>query len=134
MSESNLQIVLGGLELWNQSRLEEALEVVHPDLVWVPGPLLPDVDDVYHGHEGLLRFWEEFAGGFESMTLEPVRRASGGDEVVIEAHFFARGRQGIDVDVTAYQRYTMRGGKLVRFQAYASWEEPLAAAGLPADS
>ncbi|HEX2233657.1 MAG TPA: nuclear transport factor 2 family protein [Thermoleophilaceae bacterium] len=130
MSEDNLRIVLAGLKLWNQGRFEEALELVHPDLEWRPGELFIDVDEVYRGHEGLMRFWEEFMLPFESITLQPARRAAGGDEVVIEAHFFARGRHGTDVDVHAYQRYTMRDGKLARFEAYPTWDEAMAAAGL----
>jgi hypothetical protein len=75
-----------------------------------------------------LGLWNQ--GRFESVTLEPGRRTSGGDEVVIEAHFLARGRHGADVDIHAYQRYTLRDGKLVRFEAYPSWEEAIAASGL----
>jgi ketosteroid isomerase-like protein len=130
MSEQNLAIILRGLELWNAGDFEQALELVHPDLEWRPGPLLLDVDQVYRGHEGLLRFWEEFASPFETAILEPARRVTGGDEVVVEAYFDARGREGVEVDVDAFQRYTVRDGKLARFQAYGSLEEALAAAGL----
>jgi hypothetical protein len=42
MSDENLELILGGLELWNQRRFEEALELVHPDLEWRPGGL-PDL-------------------------------------------------------------------------------------------
>jgi ketosteroid isomerase-like protein len=130
VSDENVQIVLAGLELWNQRRFEEALEFVHPDLEWRPGEIFLDMDEVYRGHDGLLRFWEEWALPFESVTLEPGRHASGGDEVVIEAHFVARGRHGTDVDLHVFQRYTMRDGKLARFEAYPTWDEALAAAGL----
>jgi ketosteroid isomerase-like protein len=134
MSDENLELILGGLELWNQRRFEEALELVHPDLEWRPGPLFLDVDELYRGHEGLLRFWDEWALPFEWVTLEPGRRASGGDEVVIEAHFIARGRHGADVDVHVYQHYTIRDGKLARFAGYPTWEEAMAAAGLPPET
>jgi ketosteroid isomerase-like protein len=130
VSDDNFAVVLRGVELWNAGDFEAALEFVHPDVEWRPGELFLDVDEVYHGHEGLLRFWDEWALPFESVTLEPGRHTSGGDEVVIEAHFIARGRHGADVDVHIYQRYTMRDRKLVRFEAYPTWEEAMAAAGL----
>ena len=130
MSDENLEIVLAGIESWNQGDIREVLDIIHRDLEWHPGPLLLDVDEVYRGHEGVLRFWDEFVSPFESLTLEPLRRAASRDEVVVEARFRARGRDGIEGDAFTYQRFTMRDGKLARFEAYDSWEEALAAAGL----
>jgi ketosteroid isomerase-like protein len=130
MSEDNLRIVLGGLELWNQGRFDEALELIHPDLEWRPGGVFPDLVGVYHGHEGLMRFWDEFSSVFETVSLEPRRRFAEGDEVVVEAHFEARGRDGVEVDMEVAQRYRMRDGKLALFEGYDRLEDALRAAGL----
>jgi ketosteroid isomerase-like protein len=130
MSDANLQLVMRGWELWNRGDMEGALELVHPDVEWRPGPLLLDVEKLYRGRDGVRRFWDEFMTPFESISIEPVRHASEGEEVVIEGHFTARGREGVTGDVSVYHRYTLRDGRLARFQAYPSWEEALAAAGL----
>jgi ketosteroid isomerase-like protein len=130
MTESNLDVILRGLELWNAGDFEDALELVHPDLEWRPGPVFPDLDDVYRGHEGLMLFWDEFSGPFATVSLEPRRRFAERDEVVIEAHFEARGREGVEVDMDVAQRYQMRDGKLARFEGYERLEDALAAAGL----
>jgi ketosteroid isomerase-like protein len=130
MTDSNLDVVLRGIELWNAGHIEDALEVVHSDLEWRPGEVFPDFDDVYRGHEGLLRFWEEFSAPFDAVLLEPLRRHAEGDDVVIEARFEAQGREGVEVEMVVAQRYQMRHGKLVRFEAYSTWDEAMAAAGL----
>jgi ketosteroid isomerase-like protein len=130
MTNSNLDVVLRGLDLWNAGDFEEALELVHPDLEWRPGPLIPDRDAIYRGHEGLMRFWDEFSTAFDTVTIEPRRRFAERDQVVIEAHFEAQGREGVEVEMVVAQRYVMRDGKLARFQGYARLEDALAAAGL----
>jgi ketosteroid isomerase-like protein len=130
MSESNFQLVMRGWEHWNRQDMDGALELVHPDVEWRPGQLLLDVDEVYRGHEGVRRFWDEFMTPFESISIEPVRHASEGDEVVIQALFRACGRDGVTGEVAVFQRYTVRDGKLAHFQAYPNWEAALAGAGL----
>ena len=131
MSDDNLALVMRGWELWNRRDIDGALELIHPDVEWRPGPLLLDVDEVYRGHEGVRRFWDEFMAPFDSISVEPERHASAGGEVVIQAHFRARGREGVTGEVTVHHRYTIRDGKLALFHAYPSWEEAVAAAGLP---
>jgi ketosteroid isomerase-like protein len=130
MSDPHVELVMQGWERWNRGDMEGALELVHPDVEWRPGQLLLDVDEVYLGHEGVRRFWAEFMTPFESIAIEPLRHASEGDEVVINARFRARGRDGVTADVEVFQRYTVRDGKLAGFHAYPSWEAALAAAGL----
>jgi ketosteroid isomerase-like protein len=130
MSDRNFDVVLRGYERWNRSDFAGALEFIHPDVEWRPGPLLLDVDELYEGHEGVLRFWDEFMTPFESISIEPVRHVSGGDEVVVQALFQARGREGVTGKIEVFHRYTIRDGKLVRFQAYLGWDQAVAAAGL----
>jgi ketosteroid isomerase-like protein len=130
MSEGNLEQVLRGYDRWNHGDFAGALEFIHPDVEWRPGALLVDVDELYEGHDGVLRFWDEFMTPFESIAIEPIRHVTGGDEVVIQAHFQARGRGGVTGKIEVFHHYTLRDGKLIRFQAYPGWEEALAGAGL----
>jgi ketosteroid isomerase-like protein len=130
MSESNFDLVMSGWERWNRGDMDGALELVHADVEWRPGQLLLDVDEVYRGHDGVRRFWAEFMTPFESISIEPIRHASEGEELVIHALFRARGRDGVTAEVEVFQRYTVRDGKLAHFQAYPGWDEALAGAGL----
>lgn len=130
MTEHNFETIMRAYELWNRGDEEATLEFIEPDVEWRPGPVILDADTLYEGHAGVLRFWEEFRGAFESISIEPLEWKATGDEVVIRARFRARGREGVAADLEVFHRYTMPSGKLARFQAYPSWDEALAAAGL----
>jgi SnoaL-like domain len=99
---------------------------------WRTGEVLPDVDPAYHGHEGIRRFFSDFMAPWEWISVEPDRVAAGDDQVVIEAHFRARGRQGIEVDLVVGQLYVIRDELVLRFEGHPSFDEALTAAGLSA--
>jgi ketosteroid isomerase-like protein len=130
MTEGNLELIMRGFELWNRGDIEGTLGLIQPDVEWRAGDVILDADAVYRGHEGVRRFWTDFMGAFEAISVEPLDQKAAGDEVVIKARFQARGREGVTADLEVYQRYTLRDGKLARFEAYPSWEDALAAAGL----
>jgi ketosteroid isomerase-like protein len=130
MSDENFELVMRGFELWNRGEVESTLELLHPDVEWWPGDVILDADEVYRGHDGVRRFFTDFMGAFEAISVEPLEVRSHGDEVVIKARFQGWGREGVAGDLEVFQRYTIRDGKLARFEAYPSWEEALAAAGL----
>jgi hypothetical protein len=50
--------------------------------------------------------------------------------VLIQIHFHARGRDGIEVDLRMPNQVVMRDEKLYRFRAYESWEQALADLGI----
>lgn len=123
-------LIMRGFERWNRGDVDSTLDLIHPDVVWVTGDVIFDADPVYYGHEGLRRFWVDFMGAFEAISVEPLEHRAAGDEVVIKVRFLAEGRDGVTGDLEVYQRYSLRDGKLARFEAYPSWDEALAAAGL----
>jgi ketosteroid isomerase-like protein len=130
VTTENFETIMRGFELWNRGEVEATLEFIEPGVEWRPGPVILDADELYEGHQGVLRFWEEFRGAFDAISVEPLEWKAQGDEVVIRCRFQARGREGVTADLQVFHRYTMRDGMLYRFQAYPSWDEALAAAGL----
>jgi ketosteroid isomerase-like protein len=130
MTERSFDLIMRGFDLWNRGDVDATLELIHPDVEWVTGDVIFDADPVYRGHEGLRRFWADFMGAFEAISVEPLDHRERGDEVVIKVRFRARGRDGVTADLEVNQRYTLRDGKLARFEAYETWDEALAAAGL----
>jgi ketosteroid isomerase-like protein len=47
------------------------------------------------------------------------------------AHHYGRGKiSGVDVDMTNWQVFTMRDGRITRYAVYSSREQALEAAGL----
>ncbi len=131
-----LMAVLGpGIEAWNTGDLERAIASIDPEIEWHTARLLPDVDAVYRGHEGVRHFWATFIEPWEEINAEIVAVLGGrgtAEEGVFVTHmrFQARGREEIGVDLDVYQLWRVRRRLLYEFRAYASRDEALAAAGL----
>jgi ketosteroid isomerase-like protein len=59
-----------GFEHWNARRFESLLEYFHEDAVWDMKPFgIPDMD-VFHGHDGLRRFFDQWLQAFPDSTVE----------------------------------------------------------------
>jgi ketosteroid isomerase-like protein len=127
---TNLEAVNRAFAAWNSGDLEAFLDTVHPDIVFEPSGLFPDLIMRYEGHAGVRDFWRDFVGPWESMRMEFTDvRELGDDEVVARVLFRGRGRGGIEVEQDFGQHYEIEDGLLYRMRSYASWEEALAAAG-----
>ena len=127
---TNLEAVNRAFAAWNEGDLDGFLATVHPDIVFEPSGLFPDLTTSYAGHDGVREFWRDFVGPWESMRMEFTEvRELGDDEVVARVLFRGRGRGGIEVEQDFGQHYQIEGGLLHRMRSYASWEEALAAAG-----
>jgi hypothetical protein len=63
-------------------------------------------------------------------VLEPLRFEVAGDVAVVDTHFRARGRGGIEVDITIFNVFRRRDEMTYFVQTHPSREEALAAAGL----
>lgn len=131
MSEhDNVELVQRAFEVWNRGSIEEFLELVDPEVEWCPNQQMPDVDAVYRGHEGVRRFFRDFIEPWETITVEALDTRTKGDEVVMLVRFQAKGRDGIEVDVTRTHRYTGREGRLIAFRSYDDHALALAEAGI----
>ena len=120
---------------WNADDLEAALEVIHPeaelDFRDTDEALFPGLNELYRGHEGFRSWWHEIKEPFEYWRSEARRFICEGDRVVAPVHFEAKGKSsGVDVELDLVDVWTVRGGVIVRFQAYASLEEALEATGI----
>jgi ketosteroid isomerase-like protein len=127
---TKLEAVNRGFAAWNSGDLEAFLDTVHPDVVWEPSGLFPDITTHYEGHDGVRQFWRDFVGPWDSISIEFVDvRELGGNALVVRVLFRGRGRGGIEVEQDFGQYYEVEGDLLYRMRSYVSWEEALAAAG-----
>jgi ketosteroid isomerase-like protein len=115
---------------WNGGDFEGSQEFMHPEVEWRTSGRFPDLEPVYHGLEGVRRFWRDFTTPWEEIVLEPLDFTVGGDEAVVATRFRARGRDGIDVDTTIFNRYVRREGKVAFVETHLTREDALEAAGL----
>jgi ketosteroid isomerase-like protein len=115
---------------WNEGDFEASTELMHPDVEWRTSRRFPDLAPVYHGREGMRRFWDDFTAPWDEIVLEPLRFEVAGDVAVVDTQFRARGRGGIEVDITMFNQFTRRDGLTDFVQTHTSREEAVAAAGL----
>lgn len=129
MSAENVEVIRGMFEAWNRRDFATAQEAWAPEIE-IEMSLDSIMDGTYRGYEGLaevMRFWGAFAE-FRSDVREarPV-----GDQVLITAHHFGRGKgSGVDVEMENWQVFTLRDRRIIRYEVYADRQKALEAAGL----
>ncbi len=109
---------------WNAGDFEGAEEFMHPEIEWRTSGRFPDLEPVYRGLDGVIRFWEAFTAPWEEIVLEPRELTTVGDQVIVEGGFRARGRDGIEVDLVMFQRYVGRDGKIVLSETHVALGRP----------
>jgi len=89
---------------------------------------------VYHGHDGIRRFFGEWLAPFESYYAHAEEIVDAGDAVLVRCRQGGRGKHsGIDVEMPAYwQVYRLRDGRIVRIEVYVKDADALKAVGLEA--
>jgi ketosteroid isomerase-like protein len=141
MSEENVERVRWGYEAWNRRDFDQEIEFFDPEIEWRPASVagetstedfarIPGVDAVYHGPEGVRRFWETFIEPWKQITIEVEELRDSGDYVVAFVRFRAVARDGLKVDLPSMQVLTFRRSRVIRLEAFADRDEALAAAGL----
>ena len=94
----------------------------------VPGPA------VLRGKEAAIDWCRSYWGTWDEYILEPIAIMDASeDQVVVVQHERARGKgSGVRLERHWAVTFTIRMGRLVRFEAFRTSEEALAAAGLRA--
>jgi ketosteroid isomerase-like protein len=129
VSDSNLSTIRRVYELWNTEGMQTALpliddaaEFVNPESAIEPG--------THHGHAGWVKAQDAMDAAFEDYVHEPEHLIDAGDKVLAVVTFRARGRDsGVHVEKEEQHVWTLRGGRVVRFQ----WFHDEHAARLAAD-
>jgi ketosteroid isomerase-like protein len=132
MSQENVEIVCEALARFSAGDFERTLELIGEDALWEPSGQFVGSGDEYLGHQGIRRFWDAFTEPWKDIELKPAEVAALDTErVLTDTHFRGVGRaSGIPTDMNVVQLWTVRGGKIRRFQSFATRREALEAAGL----
>jgi uncharacterized protein len=130
VSNENVEIVREMFAAWNRGDYAAAQQAFDLDVVSEMS-LGTDIDGTHEGHEGLqrlIRFW----GAFSEFGSEVEEIVAAGDEVFTTVHHHGRGKtSGATVEMTNWQVFTVRDGRIVRYRTYGDRERALEAAGLP---
>jgi ketosteroid isomerase-like protein len=125
----NAELVRRGYEAFNRGDFEGVLALFDPELRI---NVLPEtmMAQTFHGHEGFLRLMAENAEMFESYRNHPEEVIElGDDHIVVIVRSEARGRlSGAEVEGRLVHLWTLRDGRVIRFEAFPTTEEARRAA------
>jgi ketosteroid isomerase-like protein len=129
MSESPVAVVRALFERINAGGIEDVLDLLAPDAVFVVPPEASAEPDTYRGHDGARRYFSGFDGvlddvRFELLDLEEVTD----DTVLVASTLSGRGTTtGIPVDQQTFVLLTVRDGRVTWIKPYNEREAARAA-------
>jgi uncharacterized protein len=130
MSQENVEIVRRFYDAWSRDEVPGPLEFMDAEIEYVnpAGAIEPGtrsgVDAFTRAGEKLLESWEFWRA--EAEVFE-----SAGDQVAVVVRYRARGRgSGVDVEGRESALWTLRDGKVVRYEWFHEPTEALEAVGL----
>jgi ketosteroid isomerase-like protein len=133
MSQENVEIVRRAYDAWDRGDMDAMLATLHPALVYVTSGVFPGLDPAYHGHDGFRRFWRDFRGTWESLSIAVDELRDCGERILGLLEFNARGRDGLEVQRQAANVWTLQDGLAVRIENHGDWARALEAVGLSED-
>ena len=117
--------------LWESSGPDpaQALRYLDPDIE-IHDFDVPDAG-VFHGHSGWFDWIANWSAAWEDFGIEAKEFIAAGDgRVIVVSHLWARGRSGITLERRDGWLWTLRDGKAVRLDYYATRAEALQSAGV----
>jgi len=143
MSRENVEIVRAATEAVKTpggiaalSRGELDFTFVDPEIEWDASQsedLVPDLADVYWGHEGVRTYWRRWLDAWRDIQFEIQDVLDAGDDIVV---LICNQRQwGRYTDIVSELPpfaliYTFRNGKIVRCRIFPNHDQALKAVGL----
>ena len=119
-AQQNKQVVMEGYQLFQKGDIPHLLERYHDDALWIE----PEAENIpfagkHTGKAEIARFFERLDAHAQALRFEPKNFIAEGDKVVVtgEATWLAR-NTGRSYDSPWVHIFTMRDGKVVRFESY----------------
>ena len=129
MSESPVAVVRALFERINAGGIENVLELLAPDAVFVVPPEASAEPDTYRGHDGARRYFSGFDGVLDEVRFELLEVEQVSDDTVLATQRLSgRGTTtGIPVEQDTFGLFTVRDGLVVGIRPFNEREAALAA-------
>jgi uncharacterized protein len=126
MSKESFRIVEELIDAWNRRDLQAALELTHPQCEVRP----IETTETLYGHAGVAAAFRDWFEAFEEFTIEAEDFVADGDRILVTMRQRARGKgSGLEVEERFYQLFTIRDGKVLRFEEYSDEADVVKALG-----
>src|SRR5205809_3593276 len=131
MSQENVEIVRTAMESFNLKGLDAIAEQIHPDFETTTPPSLAVEPDTYRGPEGVRRWFDAWEGTMDEIRFEADEFVDAGDRVVAVTRLVTRSHTiGLEFEQDVAMVWTLRDGRAVRLDPYATRAEALRVVGL----
>jgi ketosteroid isomerase-like protein len=131
MSQENVEIVRKAAEVFNAEGPEAAGRKFFADDIEFRDPPESPSPRVARGREEVREQFTSFNEAWEEHRSEPQEiRAVGADKVLFVSIEHFTGRDGIEVRAPSAALFTLRDGKIIRWEAFWDKQQALEAAGL----
>jgi uncharacterized protein len=130
MSQENVEVVRSVYEAWARDELPGPAHLLDAQIEYVnpPGAVEPGIR---HGLDAFSQAVRDAFEGWETRQIEPERFVPAGDRVAVVVRYRAHWRvSGVDVEAHESALWTVRGGKVVRYEWFHGPNDALEAAGL----
>jgi ketosteroid isomerase-like protein len=129
MSQENVEIVRKSFEACNRRDADAAVANYHPDIEYRYVATL-DHEPVCRGRDAVKQSFLQVWADWEHVFSDPLQFFDLGDQVLVENVDSRVGRDGIRVEDSGLQIWTLENGLVVRIEGFDTWPEALEAAGL----
>src|SRR5215208_3400310 len=133
MPPENLERLRTAFENFLAGRSDFGVDLLDPEVEWDASDMtLLDIGGVvYHGPDGVQRFWRDWLAAWDTVQFE-YELVDAGDRVLALIDQRMRGRStGIEVPLGEYAHvYTFADGLIVHWKGYMSQSDALEAVGL----
>jgi hypothetical protein len=130
MSGENVEMVRRAYQAFNRGDRDAAVADVAPDAEYIPSEAFPEAR-VRRGPEETKEFLGWLLDEFEGARLDTHEFIDLGDKVLVATTIRGRGRiSGAEAHWDVWHVWELRGGKIVRSQAFMSEDEARKAVGL----
>lgn len=131
MSTENVQLVRTAMESFNLDGVDAIADQISPDFETTTPPSLSVEPDTYRGPEGVRRWFDAWEGTMDEVRFDVDELVDAGDRVIAVSRMVARSHTtGIEVEQAVALVWTLRDGRAVRLDPYATREEAVRAVGL----
>jgi len=131
MSQANVEIVRKAIQAWNRREADLLLSYTAPEIEWMPAGPAAVESAVYRGHDEVASAYAAVWQTWDLFQFEGSQLRDLGDSVLWLGQVKMRGRASqVELDEEFAAHWVVRDGKLIRIQAFLSWQDALDAVGL----
>ena len=131
MSQENVETVKAFMSLFEAGDRTAWRDYFDPDVVWDTSASKMPSAGIYHGHEGVERFFREWLGAWTDYRVETREYIDAGGSGMLVFHQSGIGRgSGVRTERDFFAVYDLSDSKVVRYRQYESRQEALEAAGV----